>query len=81
MRAKLLLAGISDPFSLPDMHALLDVTELIFTENMDDKARAKWNSSMYRPELPVRGTVAIPAGFTPDEELDSFTALEGFLSS
>ncbi|BCK58387.1 DUF7240 domain-containing protein [Nocardia wallacei] len=76
IRGRLILAGIPDPLrQLPDMHALLDVTEVLITQHMTQEQLDRYNNSMYRPETTAEGTlVAAPRGFEPDEQLSAFDA-------
>lgn len=72
IRAKLILAGITDPLrELPDLHALLDVVEASATEQMSTEERDKFNFQMYRPDPSEK-----PVGFDEDEQLDAFAAFE-----
>lgn len=79
----MILSGIPDPLrQLPDMHAVLDVAEAIWTEHMDDKQYAQFCRDLYRQEsfTPDGDLVEIPAGFEPDDEMasfDAFAALTG----
>lgn len=66
------MSGIPDPLrQLPDMAALLDVAEVMITENMEKEALEKFHYSMYRPE-----PGEIPVDFEPDDQLDAFAAFE-----
>ncbi len=68
----MILAGIPDPLrQLPDLHAFLDVTEMLLTESMDKKQIDQFNMRMYRPE-PGRK----PEGFSREEQLSSFDAFD-----
>ncbi len=74
IRAKLALGGIANPLlELPDIHALLDIAEVMLTESMDDRDRDKYLIQMYRP-APGRIKEVVPQGFSEDEQLDSFEA-------
>ena len=73
IRARLALAGIPDPLNtLPDMHALLDVTEDVLTSSMDAAEVSKLHTSLYRPEPGQQ--------FDPEESDESFDAFMGATS-
>lgn len=80
IRARMIMAGIPDPLrSLPDLHAVLDVTEMLLQENMTKKDLDSYMSQMYRPVTlsgwGVKrdpGLEPDPAGFTVDEQRMSF---------
>lgn len=74
IRAKLALGGIANPLlELPDIHALLDITEVMLTEHMDARDRDGYMISMYRP-TPGRLKAVAPQGFSDDEQQVSFDA-------
>ena len=52
---------------------MLDVAEMLITENMDEKERRRYNMKMYEPE---EGQV--PKGFSPEEQRASFEAFEAY---
>jgi hypothetical protein len=52
---------------------VLDVAEMLITENMDEKERRRYNMKMYEPE---EGQV--PKGFSPEEQRASFDAFEAY---
>ncbi len=76
-------AGIKDPLrELPDMHAILDFVEVLWTEHMSAEQLAEFNRELYRVNtLNSEGElIAIPAGFERDDELagfDAFSAMAG----
>lgn len=77
VRARLLLAGHSDPLrSLPDLHSLLDVTEAMLVETMEKDDLAKFYQRMYMPEVGSLEAGVVPAGFAPEEQLASFDAFD-----
>jgi hypothetical protein len=76
IRARLIRAGIADPLKqLPDMHAILDVAEDIWTENMTTAERDKFYFGLYKPE-----PKAAPPGFSEEETMSSFAAFEAAVS-
>lgn len=67
----MIMAGILDPLSLPTMHHLLDVVEMIVIEGMhrnDDIQRFYYRT--YQPDPDQIAQV----GFTEEESEASFTA-------
>lgn len=88
MRGRLILAGITDPLrQLTDMHALLDVAEVIMTEQADRKALTEHNRRVYggvaapRPAAARPRAAAIdpadmpdPPGFSAAEQRASWAA-------
>lgn len=76
IRGKLILAGHRDPLvDLVDLHALLDVAEVVVTENMEAKDLNTFNLRMYRPQV-QEGVVdrTPPAGFSEEEQDSAFAA-------
>lgn len=75
----MILAGIPDPLrQLPDLTAILDVTEILLTEHMNPEQLDALYRKLYRPEP---GTVTTapeaapdPVGFDPEEQQSSFAA-------
>lgn len=71
-------AGIKDPLrELPDMHAILDFVEVLWTEHMDAEQLEKFTRDMYRePTIDTASgeLVAAPPGFEAEDELASFDA-------
>ena len=77
LRAKLMLAGIADPLNdLPDLHALLDVAEVLMLESLDEKDRDKLLNQLYAPDFTPNGDgyKAAPAGFDEEDQMASFDA-------
>nr|WP_229434754.1 hypothetical protein [Nocardia farcinica]UEX21238.1 hypothetical protein LMJ57_19755 [Nocardia farcinica] len=76
MRGRLILAGIPDPLRmLPDMHAVLDVVEVMLTEHADAKALERLKQILYRPDLEDDTP---PPGFEVEEQQQSFKAFAAF---
>ncbi|WP_280332010.1 DUF7240 domain-containing protein [Nocardia wallacei] len=76
IRGRLILAGIPDPLrQLPDMHAILDVAEVLITQHMTQEQLDRHNNALYRPETTAEGMpVVAPRGFEVDEQLSAFDA-------
>lgn len=78
----MILAGIPDPLrQLPDMAAILDVTEILITEHMSPEKLEDFNRKLYRPEPGTTRRAGTdpeatpdPVGFEVDEQQDSFAA-------
>lgn len=72
------MAGIADPLrQLPDLYALLDVTEHMLLESMEkDSDRESYWLKMYRPRpgaIPGdEGGRKLPRGWTAEDELAAF---------
>ncbi|MGI5216251.1 DUF7240 domain-containing protein [Nocardia sp. CA-290969] len=73
LRARLALAGITDPLRQLGMHQLLDIVEGILEEGKDSKELARLRRDLYKPDPTETGPVA---GFTPDEEMSSFRSMQ-----
>lgn len=71
------MAGITDPLQQLDLHALLDVVEMLIEETLDKEGLEKLRRDLYRPEAGAPD----PAGFTPKEELAGFAAFRASLAS
>lgn len=72
IRARLILSGIADPLTmLPDMHAILDVTEALITENMESAKVDELHFQLYQPELGDN-----PEDFDEDAQMAAFEAFE-----
>jgi hypothetical protein len=70
VRARLILAGIPDPLrQLPDIHAILDVVEVMLMENQDKAQREKLLDGLYMPDLEDK-----PSGFEEEDTEDAFAA-------
>nr|WP_280420631.1 hypothetical protein [Nocardia carnea] len=71
------MAGIADPLrQLPDVHAILDVAEVLITENMDSKQLDEYNRQMYHSARVVSRDPAEapdPEGFDVATEQASFS--------
>lgn len=70
------MAGIADPLrDLPDLYALIDVTEHMLLESMEtDKDREQYWLKMYRPQpgiAPSSGS-KLPAGWSAEDEMAAF---------
>lgn len=82
VRLKLLTAGIADPMGLPSMHVVLDVTEKLIVESMDEEQLTGFFDRLYGPpRAPVtvgkgrkRKKVPPPPGFSPEEMAASWRA-------
>lgn len=78
IRAKLMLAGMADPLrQLPDIHALLDITENVIMEgkaNEGGDALERWLFQTYKPEVGQK-----PQGFEEEDQLAAFDAFGGAL--
>lgn len=76
IRGRLILAGIPDPLrQLPDMHAILDVAEVLITQHMTQEQLDRHNNALYRPETTAEGMpVVAPSGFNVEEQLSAFDA-------
>ena len=59
--------------AFPDMHALLDVSEAIWTEHLDKKERERVMDTLYRPD-PT--STRVPAGFSAADEMAAFEAFQ-----
>lgn len=68
------MAGIADPLrQLPDLFALLDVTEHMLLESMEsDNDRESYWLKMYRPRTDVPGTGRLPKGWSAEDEMAAF---------
>lgn len=73
MRGRLILSGIPDPLrQLPDMHAILDVVEVILLDSAHTREdRDRLNTTLYRPSLEDDTP---PPGFEVAEQQASFAA-------
>lgn len=72
------MAGIPDPLrSLPDMHAVLDVVEVLLTENMTADERDSYYRRTY-VETRVVATDPVPAGFSVADQQNAFKAFAAF---
>lgn len=88
LRAKLAQGGVTRPLEqITSLHALLDSTEAMVLESMEDKkARDKYFDQMYQPRidrdagLAGSGYKPAPAGFEDDEVDASFDAFLGAAS-
>lgn len=68
----MLLAGIADPLrTIPDMHGLLDVTEMIVAEGMTAEDLDQFQFKLYRPDPSEK-----PKGFESTTQLDAFAAFQ-----
>ncbi|WP_420847579.1 DUF7240 domain-containing protein [Nocardia cerradoensis] len=78
IRGQFIKSGIPDPLrQLPDMHAVLDFVEVLWTESMDAKELEEWHREMYREEtidMESGELKAVPAGFDAADELAGFDA-------
>lgn len=73
------MSGIADPLrQLPDMHAVLDVVEVLLTEAMTREELSTYYRDMYADNTPVSATSSAPAGFTREEQKASFDAFRSF---
>lgn len=76
MRARLALAGITDPLrQLGSLHAVLDVIEHMATENADEKHLDSLYASLYRPDPRDAGTDSGMA--EAESSFDAFLAMAG----
>lgn len=72
LRARLIRAGIADPLTqLPDMHAVLDLTEDLISEGKKPADLESWQFMLYRPD-----PNAAPESFSEDEQMAAFGAFE-----
>lgn len=63
----MILSGIPDPLrQLPDMHAILDVAEVLMTESMSKDELEAWWRKAYRQSRPA----ITPSGTAPEERPD-----------
>lgn len=60
---------------LPDLHAVLDVTEYVMFENLEEKESDKLQMQLYRPDP------GDESGFDEEESADSFDAFEAALKA
>jgi hypothetical protein len=81
IRGRLIMAGIPDPLrQLPDMHALLDVVEVIITEHMSPEQLDTYYERTYSYTTPDRvrnaepgPDTAVPPEFSVAEQRSSFS--------
>jgi hypothetical protein len=70
------MAGIADPLrDLPDLYALIDVTEHMLLESMEaDKDREQYWLKMYRPQpgLAKASGGGVPRGWSAEDEMAAF---------
>lgn len=71
------MAGIADPLrQLPDLYALIDVTEHMLLESMEkDSDRESYWLKMYRPRPGLtagESGARMPRGWSRDDELEAF---------
>ena len=86
VRAKLALAGIPDPLTLPSMHTLLDIVETIAVESManarDGKTKVeRFYHALYRPRVVKGRRLVPPSGFSDADTEASFDAFSKGLST
>jgi hypothetical protein len=71
-------SGIVDPLrTLPDMHSVLNFVEVLLPDYLEPERLKELQREMYRRETidTQSGELkAVPAGFTPEDELASFDA-------
>ncbi|WP_432760985.1 DUF7240 domain-containing protein [Nocardia cyriacigeorgica] len=73
IRARLALAGITQPLRQLELHALLDIVEAMMEEGMDSKQLTDMRADLYKPDPEAK---VDPAGFTPRDEMASFRAMQ-----
>jgi hypothetical protein len=72
------LAGITDPLRQLGLHQLLDIVEGILEEGKDSKELARMRRDLYKPDPKESGPVA---GFTRDDEMSGFRAMQAQFGS
>ena len=78
IRSRLIMAGITNPLrDLPDMYALIDVTEQMLLESFkEERDRERYWITTYKP---IKGQSMakdeLPPGWSAEDEMADFDAL------